>query len=100
MGAESLSGYIILHASTVCQFVNMPNEEILAEVKAPVTIERGGACNAVKSGTFNPEASRTQTRITVCNLSKTLATSQETRSTLLSGLPSSRSSKILTLVVG
>lgn len=53
MGAESLSGNIILHASTVCKFVNMPNEEIFTDTKALVTIERSGVFNSVKSGTFS-----------------------------------------------
>lgn len=53
MGTESLSGYIILHASAVWEFVNMPNEQIFADVKALVTIECGGAFNSVKSGTFS-----------------------------------------------
>lgn len=51
MGTKSLSGYIILHASTVCEFVNMPNEELSADMKVPVTTECGGAFNSVKSDT-------------------------------------------------
>lgn len=108
MGTESLSGYIILHASTVCEFVNMPNEEISADTKAPVTIERGGAFNSVESGTFSIRCEpRSPTRADKCHC---LQPEQNTHNEsgdvinrqlcLLSGLPSSMSSKILTLVVG
>lgn len=108
MGTESLSGYITLHASAVFEFVNMPNEEISTDMKAPVTIEQGGAFNPVKSGTLSINCEPRS--LMHANIRHSLQLEQSThdesgdsinrRLRLLSGLPSSMSSKILTLVVG
>lgn len=99
MGTDSLSGYIILHASTDWEFVNMPNEEIFAGVKAPVTIECGGAFNSMKSGTFS-ENCEPQSLARADRHHCVSGDAINRRLRLLSGLPSSTSSKILTLVVG